>query len=107
MNRESEIMKGKSHSPKNARGFHNLEIGSLISFCFEYDSDKDELASEDPLFIEINDIVKAQFRQMNQYPNKTTKLITYEKVLPSIQDSAYETSLPVQIYQERINIEAR
>ena len=107
MNRESEIMKGKSHSPKNARGFHNLEIGSLISFCFEYDSDKDELASEDPLFIEINDIVKAQFRQINQYSNKTTKLITYEKVLPSIQDSAYETSLPVQIYQERINIEAR
>ena len=107
MNREKENMRGKGHSPKNARGFHNLEIGSLISFCFEYDSDKDELASEDPLFIEINDIVKAQFRQMNQYPNKTTKLITYEKVLPSIQDSAYETSLPVQIYQERINIEAR
>ena len=106
MNREKENMRGKSHSPKNARGFHNLEIGSLISFCFEYDSDKDELA-EDPLFIEINDIVKAQFRQINQYRNKTTKLITYEKVLPSIQESAYETSLPVQIFQERINIEAR
>ena len=72
-------MKGKGHSPKNARGFQNLEIGSLISFCYEYNSDKDELA-EDPLFIEINDIVKAQFRQMNQYRNKTTKLITYEKV---------------------------
>ena len=41
---------------------------------------------------------------VNAFNNTTTKLITYKKVLPSLQVSAYETSLPVEVHQERINI---
>tara|TARA_Y100000592_G_scaffold90645_1_gene149603 strand:+ start:5226 stop:5519 length:294 start_codon:yes stop_codon:yes gene_type:complete len=93
---------GKSN--KNARGFHNLEVGSLISFLYKYNADEDKIIDENPISIEINDIAKAQFKQLEVFNNTTTKLITFKKVMPSIQVSAYETSLPVEIYQERINI---
>ena len=89
---------------KNARGFHNLEIGSLISFLYKYNANEDKIIDENPIFIEINDIAKAQFKQLEVFNKTTTKLITYKKVLPSLQMSAYETSLPVEIHQERINI---
>ena len=89
---------------KNARGFHNLEVGSLISFLYKYNADEDKIIDENPILIEINDIAKAQFQQLEVFKNTTTKLITYKKVLPSIQVSAYETSLPVEVHQERINI---
>lgn len=89
---------------KNARGFHNLEVGSLISFLYKYNADEDKIIDENPILIEINDIAKAQFQQLEVFNNTTTKLITYKKVLPSIQNSAYETSLPVEVHQERINI---
>lgn len=89
---------------KNARGFHNLEVGSLISFLYKYNADEDKIIDENPILIEINDIAKAQFQQLEVFSNTTTKLITYKKVLPSVQVSAYETSLPVEVHQERINI---
>lgn len=89
---------------KNARGFHNLEVGSLISFLYKYNANEDKIIDENPISIEINDIAKAQFQQLEVFKNTTTKLITYKKVMPSLQVSAYETSLPVEVHQERINI---
>ena len=93
--------KGKGEAKHNARGFHNLEAGSLISFCFEYDSTKDEVA-DDPLFILINDKVNAQFRQMNQYKHLTTKLVTYQKIGSKLEN-AYESSLIVNLESEKIH----
>ena len=94
----------KGYADKNARGFHNLEVGSLISFLYKYNANEDKIIDENPIKIIINDIANAQFQQLKVYNKTTTKLITYTKVLPSLQMSAYETSLPVEIHQERINI---
>ena len=88
-------------SDKNARGFHNLPVGSLISFLHEYNPVTDEIVDE-PLTMEINDIARAQFVQMELYRHKTTKLITYKKMF-STQDNAYQTTLAIEKHQERIN----
>jgi hypothetical protein len=93
--------KGKGKAQHNARGFNNLKAGSLISFCFEYDSTKDEVA-DDPLFILVNDKVNAQFRQMNQFKHLTTKLVTYQKIGSKLEN-AYQSNLLVTIESEKIH----
>ena len=55
---------------KNARGFHNLEVGSLISFLYKYNADEDKIMDENPILIEINDIAKAQFKQLEVLPTR-------------------------------------
>lgn len=93
----------KAFAGKNARGFHNLPIGTHISICYPYNPITHEIDEEEVLFLEIGDIAKAQFKQMTLYPTKNTKLITFTKAI-STQKSAYQTSVAVTKHQERVQL---
>ena len=93
----------KAFAGKNARGFHNLPIGTHISICYPYNPITHEIDEEEVLFVEVGDIAKAQFKQMTLYPTKNTKLITFTKAI-SMQKSAYETSVAVTKHQERVQL---
>lgn len=93
----------KANANKNARGFHNLPIGTKISFLYPYNPITKQHDEDDVLFLEIDDMEKAQFKQLTVYKGMNTKLITFMKI-GSTQQSAYQTTVGVSKVQERIEL---
>ena len=92
------LQKGRGYSLINARGFHNLENGSLVTLIYEIDSDGEAVGK--PVQFFINDEEKAYEYQKDIRPSK---LITYKKRY-SNQESPYSADLLVEFVREHVNI---
>ena len=92
------LQKGRAYSPINARGFHNLKNGTLVTLIYQIDSDGE--ATGKPVEFFINDEEKAYEYQKDIRPSK---LITYKKRY-SNTESPYSAELLVEFVREHVNI---
>lgn len=92
------LQKGRAYSPINARGFHNLKDGTLVTLIYQIDSDGE--ATGKPVQFFINDEEKAYEYQKDIRPSK---LITYKKRY-SNTESPYSAELLVEFVREHVNI---